>query len=69
MREDEAYGIETRIIVFFIAIIILFVIEMLSGCAVYPEPEPEVWQPRHSGTYQECDTVVNGVTYYYFKKI
>lgn len=47
----------------------LFIGFMLTSCAVYPEPEPEVWQPRHSGTYQECDTVINGVTYYYFKKL
>ena len=42
---------------------------MLTSCAVYPEPEPEVWQPRHTGTYVECDTIVNGDTLYYFKKL
>lgn len=47
----------------------LMILLLLSSCAVYPEPEPEVWHPRHSGTYVECDTIVNGDTLYYFKKL
>jgi len=46
--------------------LILFI---LTSCAVYPEPPCEVWQPRHTGTYVECDTIIDGVTYYYFKKL
>lgn len=58
-------GITSGVIIAVIVVIII----LFTSCAVYPEPEPEVWQPRHSGTYQECDTVINGVTYYYFKKL
>lgn len=42
---------------------------ILTSCAVYPEPEPVEWKPKHTGTYVECDAIVNGDTLYYFKKL
>lgn len=50
-------------------IVAIFLIMVLTSCAVYPEPEPVEWKPKHTGTYVECDTIVNGDTLYYFKKL
>ena len=46
----------------------LIILLLLSSCAVYPELEPVEWQPRHTGTYVEQDTVVDGVVMFYFKR-
>jgi len=48
---------------------LIILLLLLTSCAVYPEPEFQTWEPRHSGTYVEMDSIINGQTYYYFKKL